>query len=40
MSIMTSLAVICMEAIQGDEARADLQVSKIRLSRGYYYCDA
>ena len=29
MSIMTSLAVICIEAIQGDEARADLKVSKI-----------
>ena len=28
MSIMTSLAVICMEAIQGDEARADLEVMK------------
>ena len=32
MSIMTRLAVICIEAIQGDKARADLQVSKIRLS--------
>ena len=26
MSIMTSLAVICMEAIQGDEAREDIEV--------------
>ena len=26
MSIMTSLAVICMEAIQGEEARADIEV--------------
>ena len=31
MSIMTSLAVICMEAIQGDEARADLEVIKTHL---------
>ena len=31
MSIMTSLAVICMESIPGDEARADLEVMKTHL---------